>query len=68
MGDKDGVTEERCPASAAYALQVSALEGELRGERSQLPDGEDSLHTVAATQAVLQSILERRIVRVATAA
>jgi hypothetical protein len=37
----------------------------VRGERSLLPDGEDSLYTVAATQAVLQSINERRIVTVA---
>ncbi len=66
--DKNGVTEERFPASPAYVLQVSAFEGELRGVRSQLPDGEDSLHTVATTQAVLQSILERRIVSVSTAA
>ncbi len=66
--DKMGVTEERFQASPAYAFQVSAFEGELRGERSHLPDGEDSLHTVATTQAVLQSILERRIVSVSTAA
>ena len=62
--DKHGVTEERFPASPAYALEISAFEGELRGERSHLPDGEDSLQTVAATQAVLQSIDERRIVAV----
>ena len=66
--DKNGVTEERFPASPAYALEVSAFEGELRGERSYLPDGEDSLQTVAATQAVLQSIDERRIVTVNAAA
>ena len=63
--DKNGVTEERFPASPAYALEVSAFEGELRGERSLLPDGEDSLYNVAVTQAVLQSIEERRIVTVA---
>jgi 1,5-anhydro-D-fructose reductase (1,5-anhydro-D-mannitol-forming) len=62
--DKNGVTEERFPASPAYALEVSAFEEELRGVRSLLPDGEDSLQTVAATQAVLQSIDERRIVTV----
>jgi 1,5-anhydro-D-fructose reductase (1,5-anhydro-D-mannitol-forming) len=62
--DKNGVTEERFPASPAYALEVAAFEGELRGERSLLPDGEDSLQTVAATQAVLQSIDERRIVSI----
>jgi hypothetical protein len=37
----------------------------LRGERSLLPDGEDSVRTVAVTQAVLQAIDERRSVAVA---
>ena len=60
----EGTIEEKFPASPAYALQVHAFEGELRGERSVLPDGEDSLNTVAVTQAVLQSIQERRIVTV----
>jgi 1,5-anhydro-D-fructose reductase (1,5-anhydro-D-mannitol-forming) len=62
--DKSGVTEERFPASPAYQLEVGAFEGEVRGERSLLPDGEDSMQTVAVTQAVLQSIAERRIVTV----
>ncbi|MDB5808550.1 MAG: Inositol 2-dehydrogenase [Betaproteobacteria bacterium] len=62
--DKNGVTSERFPASPAYAWQVTAFEGEVRGERSLLPDGDDSLYTVATTQSVLQSINERRIVAV----
>jgi 1,5-anhydro-D-fructose reductase (1,5-anhydro-D-mannitol-forming) len=62
--DKKGVTEERFPASPAYEFEIRAFEGEVRGERSLLPDGEDSLQTVAVTQAVLQSIDERRIVTV----
>ncbi len=65
--DKNGVTEERFPVSPAYAWQVRAFEGELRGERSLLPDGEDNLPTVAALNAALQSIDERRIVPVAVA-
>ena len=60
----EGTIEEKFPASPAYALQVRAFEGELRGERSVLPDGEDSLYTVAVTQAVLRSIQERRLVSV----
>ena len=64
--DKNGVTEERFAASPAYELEVRAFEGELRGERSLLPDGEDSLQTVAVTEAVLKSIDERRIVAVPT--
>ena len=60
--DATGMTEERFPASPAYELEIRAFEGELRGERSLLPDGEDSLQTVAVTQAVLQAIDERRSV------
>jgi 1,5-anhydro-D-fructose reductase (1,5-anhydro-D-mannitol-forming) len=63
-----GLTEERFPASPAYELEVLAFEGELRGERSLLPDGEDSVQTVAVTQAVLQAIDERRSVAVPTLA
>jgi predicted dehydrogenase len=62
--DAAGTSEERFAVSPAYALQVAAFEGELRGERSMLPDGEDSLYTVAVLQSVLQSIEERRIVAV----
>jgi 1,5-anhydro-D-fructose reductase (1,5-anhydro-D-mannitol-forming) len=62
--DGAGTTEERFLASPAYALEVRAFEGELRGERSLLPDGEDSVWTVAVTQAVLQAIDERRSVAV----
>jgi 1,5-anhydro-D-fructose reductase (1,5-anhydro-D-mannitol-forming) len=62
--DRVGMTEERFPASPAYELEILAFEGELRGERSLLPDGEDSVRTVAVTQAVLQAIDERRSVTV----
>ena len=63
--DKHGATEERFPASPAYEFQVQAFEGELRGKRSNLPDGDDSAYTVAVTNAVLKAIDERRIVAVA---
>ncbi len=63
--DAKGSTEERFPVSPAYDLQVQAFETDVRGGRSLLPDGEDSLYTVAVTNAVLQSIDERRIVTVA---
>lgn len=62
--DGAGTTEERFAASPAYDWEILAFEAELRGERSQLPDGQDSLQTVAVTQAVLQSIEERRVVSV----
>ena len=60
--DASGSSEERFPVSPAYELQVQAFECDVRGERSLLPDGEDSLYTVAVTNAVLQAIDERRIV------
>lgn len=61
---KGNVEQERFLASPNYELQVQAVETDLRGGRSGLPDGEDSLYVVAVTQAVLQSIDERRIVAV----
>jgi 1,5-anhydro-D-fructose reductase (1,5-anhydro-D-mannitol-forming) len=62
--DRAGTTEERFSASPAYELEVLAFEGELRGERSSLPDGEDGAQMVAVTQAVLQAVAERRSVTV----
>ena len=62
--DHAGTTEERFPASPAYELEILAFEGELRGERSLLPDGEDSVQTVAVTQAILRAVDERRSVTV----
>lgn len=59
------MTTERFAASPAYELQVRAFEGELKGQRSHLPDGDDSAYTVAVTEAVLKSIAERRVVTVA---
>jgi len=64
--DASGTTEERFTPSPAYELEIQAFEGEVRGERSLLADGEDSLSTVAVTQAVLKSIADRRIVSVST--
>ena len=62
--DATNITEERFVASPAYEWEILAFEGELRGERSPLPDGQESVQTVAVTQAVLQSIEERRMVSV----
>ena len=63
--DRNGATEEKFVVPSAYDLQVKAFEAEMRGERSLLPDGEDGAYVVAVTEAVLQSIDERRIVPVA---
>jgi len=62
--DGAGTTEERFPASPCYELQVQAFEGEVKGKRSLLPSGEECVHTVATTQAVLASVVERRAVAV----
>lgn len=61
---RGGIEQERFTASPAYDLQVQAFEADVRGERSALPDGEDAAWTVAVTNAILQSISERRIVTV----
>lgn len=63
--DASGTTEERFPASPIYERAVQAFESDVRGSRSLLPDGDDAVGTVAVTQAILQSIAERRIVTVA---
>ena len=62
--DAQGAVKERFPVSPAYDLQVQAFEADVRGDRSLLPDGDDSLYMVAVTNAVLESINERRIVSV----
>jgi len=59
-------TEKRFAASPIYDLEVPAFEAAVRGEPSLLPTGEDAVHIVATTQAVLASINERRIVTVGT--
>lgn len=56
--DADGAQETRFAASAAYAREVEAFAGELRGIRGALPDGRDSAHTVAVTDAILRSIAQ----------
>ena len=62
--DPKGSTEERFPASPNYELEIAAFEGDVRGETSSLPTGEECLHVVATTQAVLASVMERRAITV----
>jgi 1,5-anhydro-D-fructose reductase (1,5-anhydro-D-mannitol-forming) len=64
--DSAGTSEERFPASPNYELQVLAFEAEVQGKRSLLPSGEECVHTVAVTQAVLASVAERRVIGIAT--
>lgn len=63
--DASGIAEEKFPASPTYDLQVRAFEADVRGQRSLLPDGDEGHYVVAVTDAVLQSIDQRRIVSVA---
>lgn len=62
--DASGTTEEKFAVSPAYDLQVRAFEADVHGRRSLLPDGDDAAYMVAVTDAVLQSVEERRIVSV----
>lgn len=62
--DAGGTSEESFEVRSNYDLQVRAFESDVRGQRSLLPDGDDAAYVVAVTQAVLQSIDERRIVNV----
>jgi 1,5-anhydro-D-fructose reductase (1,5-anhydro-D-mannitol-forming) len=59
LRDRQGSSEERFKASPNYELQVRAFEDEVAGTRSLLPDGEECLHVVATTQAVLASVEQR---------
>ena len=59
--DKNGVTEERFPASPAYALEVSAFEANCAASAA-ICRMRNSLQTVAATQAVCS----RRRARIVT--
>lgn len=65
LREKSGTTVERFAASPAYEWQVQAFEGDVQGKPSHLPDGDDAAYTVAVTHAVLRSINERQITRVA---
>jgi 1,5-anhydro-D-fructose reductase (1,5-anhydro-D-mannitol-forming) len=63
--DAAGRAEERFAATPNYERQVRVFEGDVRGIRSLLPDGEECVHVVATTEAVLAAVEERRAVCVA---
>lgn len=64
--DGKSTTQTRFAASPIYDLEVPAFEAAVRGESSLLPTGEEAIHVVETTQAVLASINERRIVAVSS--
>jgi myo-inositol 2-dehydrogenase/D-chiro-inositol 1-dehydrogenase len=61
--DQTTTTEERFPASPAYAWEIQAFEQDVRGSRSVLPDGDEGTQMVAVTCAVLEAVAQRRIVK-----
>lgn len=63
--DAKGSVETRFAASPIYDLEVPAFEAAVRGEPSLLPTGEEAVHVVETTEAVLASVNERRTVTVA---
>ncbi|MCC6534335.1 MAG: Gfo/Idh/MocA family oxidoreductase [Burkholderiales bacterium] len=62
--DAKGTREERFAASPNYDLEIPAFESDVKGKPSGLPTGEESVHVVATTRAVLASVEERRIITV----
>jgi 1,5-anhydro-D-fructose reductase (1,5-anhydro-D-mannitol-forming) len=62
--DANGTTEERFAATPNYERQIEAFEGDVRGKPSLLPDGDECVHVVAAAEAVLAAVSERRTVAV----
>lgn len=62
--DASATLEERFPASPAYAWEIRAFEGDVRGTRSALPDGAECTQLVAVTRAVLDSVVQRRMLPV----
>jgi 1,5-anhydro-D-fructose reductase (1,5-anhydro-D-mannitol-forming) len=63
--DAKGTTQERFAASPIYDLEVPAFEAAVKGEASLLPTGEEAVHIVETTQAVLASVNERRMLPIA---
>lgn len=63
--DGKSSTEKRFAASPIYDLEVPSFEAAVRGEPSLLPTGEEAVHIVETTQAVLASVNERRTMQIA---
>jgi len=57
---RQGTRHEEFPAGNAYLAEVVAFAGEVRGTRSDLPDGREALALVDATDAILRAIATRR--------
>ena len=60
----DGTHEERFTPTPVYRREVEAMEAELRGERSVLPDANEATYMIEVANAVIASIEDRRAVRI----
>ena len=60
--DASGTHEERFAPTPIYQREVEAMEGELHGARSVLPNGEDALQMIVLADSIFESISTRRAV------
>lgn len=60
--DASGVREERFAATPIYQREVEAMEAELAGTRSILPDGEEAIDMIRLAGAIFESLESRRAV------
>ena len=59
-----GVREERFTPTLTYHREIEAMEGELRGERSLLPDADEATYMIEVGDAIIESIGTRKAVAV----
>ena len=59
-----GKRTERFVPTAIYHAEVEAMERELAGERSVLPDGAEAIHMIEVANAIYESIRSRRAVSI----
>jgi predicted dehydrogenase len=60
--DATSAHEERFAPTPTYRREVEAMESELRGVRSVLPDAADAVYMIEIANAIFESIDTRRIV------
>ena len=59
-----GTREERFTPTPVYRREIEAMEAELRGERTVLPDANEATYMIEVANAVIASIQDRRAVAV----
>jgi 1,5-anhydro-D-fructose reductase (1,5-anhydro-D-mannitol-forming) len=58
----EGTREERFTPTPVYRREIEAMEAELRGERSVLPDANEATYMIEVANAVIASIEDRRAI------